>query len=204
MSRQTFQSIEPKRPPATLRLAAWAWIGGGTLLILTPLAAAALLGLQYRSLRRNAYRLTDLTDWLDRDDALDLAPYIAEFERIETWLMQASAWVLPLLMLCYLLSAIACITIYLLVGRYTRIGSNGARITGTVLAALSAPLILLVWQFFVGFSWLPLDALWANHLGLAAVALHAIGVVLAWLPPSNAFVRDRSPSRFAGRSPVAQ
>ena len=178
--------------PWSLRLASWCWAIAGFVFVLTPALATLLLWLQYRSLRGQAYRLTDLAELVDVGDRIDLAPYLAEFERIEAWLLDVSGWVLLLIGLLYLLGGGLCLVLYLLVSRFTARGENWARITGTVLAVLSSIVAAFVWQTFLPIAWLPVDALWANHLGLVLIGLHVAGVVLVWLPASNAFVRQRA------------
>lgn len=178
--------------PWSLRLASWCWAIAGFVFVLTPALATLLLWLQYRSLRGQAYRLTDLAELVDVGDRIDLAPYLAEFERIEAWLLDVSGWVLLLIGLLYLLGGGLCLVLYLLVSRFTARGENWARITGTMLAVLSSIVAAFVWQAFLPIAWLPVDALWANHLGLVLIALHVAGVVLVWLPASNAFVRQRA------------
>ena len=178
--------------PWSLRLASWCWAIAGFVFVLTPALATLLLWLQYRSLRGQAYRLTDLAELVDVGDRIDLAPYLAEFERIEAWLLDVSGWVLLLIGLLYLLGGGLCLVLYLLVSRFTARGENWARITGTMLAVLSSIVAAFVWQAFLPIAWLPVDALWANHLGLVLIGLHVAGVVLVWLPASNAFVRQRA------------
>lgn len=178
--------------PWSLRLASWCWAIAGLVFVLTPALATLLLWLQYRSLRGQAYRLTDLAELVDVGDRIDLAPYLAEFERIEAWLLGVSGWVLILIGLLYLLGGGLCLVLYLLVSRFTARGENWARITGTVLAVLSSIVAAFVWQAFLPIAWLPVDALWANHLGLVLIGLHVAGIVLVWLPASNAFVRQRA------------
>ena len=178
--------------PWSLRLASWCWAIAGFVFVLTPALATLLLWLQYRSLRGQAYRLTDLAELVDVGDRIDLAPYLAEFERIEAWLLGVSGWVLLLIGLLYLLGGGLCLVLYLLVSRFTARGENWARITGTVLAVLSSIIAAFVWQAFLPIAWLPVDALWANHLGLVLIGLHVAGIVLVWLPASNAFVRQRA------------
>ena len=178
--------------PWSLRLASWCWAIAGFVFVLTPALATLLLWLQYRSLRGQAYRLTDLAELVDVGDRIDLAPYLAEFERIEAWLLGVSGWVLLLIGLLYLLGGGLCLVLYLLVSRFTARGENWARITGTVLAVLSSIVAAFVWQAFLPIAWLPVDALWANHLGLVLIGLHVAGIVLVWLPASNAFVRQRA------------
>lgn len=178
--------------PWSLRLASWCWAIAGFVFVLTPALATLLLWLQYRSLRGQAYRLTDLAELVDVGDRIDLAPYLAEFERIEGWLLGVSGWVLLLIGLLYLLGGGLCLVLYLLVSRFTARGENWARITGTVLAVFSSIVAAFVWQAFLPIAWLPVDALWANHLGLVLIALHIAGIVLVWLPASNAFARQRA------------
>lgn len=178
--------------PWSLRLASWCWAIAGFVFVLTPALATLLLWLQYRSLRGQAYRLTDLAELVDVGDRIDLAPYLAEFERIEAWLLDVSGWVLLLIGLLYLLGGGLCLVLYLLVSRFTARGENWARITGTVLAVFSSIVAAFVWQAFLPIAWLPVDALWANHLGLVLIGLHVAGIVLVWLPASNAFVRQRA------------
>ncbi len=204
-------SLQPQQPgaigadaPWSLRIAAWCWGVAGALLALCPALAGLLLGLQYRALRGHAYRAADATEFFDFDDRIDLAPYLAEFERIEAWVLGLGGWVLALLLFIYLGMAAAGLTAYVLIAKATFRGSNWARILGTVLAGLSAPLVFALWQFFVAFAWLPLDALWANHLGLVALLLHAIGIVLVWLPPSNDFARARAAARIATPADVGE
>ena len=188
------------RAPWSLRIAAWAWAIAGFVFALGPLLAALLLWLQYRSLRGNAYRITDLIAIFAPDETIDLAPYIAEFERIEAWLVGTAGWMFVVILALYLLAAASTVAAYLVVAKYTRLGSRTARVFGTVLSVLSGAVVLSIWQAFAAISWLPIDALWANHLGLVIVALHALGIVLVWLPASNAYVRVLASKRIGAHS----
>lgn len=182
--------------PWSLRIAAWAWGAAGFIFAFGPLLTALLLWLQYSSIRRNAYRIADLAEVVDTTDTIDLAPFIAEFERIEAWALNASGWLVTVVLLLYLVAAAAILAAYLIICRYTGLGANSARVLGTVLALLSSTVAAMVWQVFAAISWLPVDALWANHLGLVLIALHTTGIVLVWIPASNTFVRaQHAPSR---------
>lgn len=185
------------RTPWSLRIAAWSWCGAGFVFALAPLLATLLLWLQYRSLRKNAYRLTDLITLLAPDDTVDLTPYIDAFERAEAWLMNTAGWMFVLILALYLLAAASALAAYLVIAKYTLLGSRTARAFGTVLSVLSGALVLAVWQAFTTISWLPIDALWANHLGLVIIALHALGVALVWLPASNGYSRSLDSKRIS-------
>lgn len=173
-----------------MRFASWSWGAAGFIFALAPVLAALLLWLQYRSLRGNAYRLADLTALVAPSDTIDLTPYIAEFERAEAWILGTAGWMLVVILVLYLLAAAAIVAAYLTVSTHTAQGSGTARALGTVLSILSSIAVLLIWQTFAAISWLPVDALWANHLGLVIVALQILGIVLVWLPASNRFVRE--------------
>lgn len=188
------------RTPWSLRIAAWAWAAAGFVFALCPLLATLLLWLQYRSLRKNAYRITDLIALFAPDGTVDLAPYIDTFERAEAWLLGAAGWMLVLILALYLVAAASIIAAYLVVAKYTLLGSRTARAFGTVLSVLSGSAVLWVWQAFAAIAWLPVDALWANHLGLAVVALHALGVALVWLPASNSFARSLASKRISAHT----
>lgn len=190
----------PRASAWSLKLSGWLWAASGALFALGPLLSVLLLWAQYASLRRQAVRLAGLADSFDADDLLQIEHYLAEFERIEAIVVDASAWVLVPALILYLLFAAVSLTGYILLGRRTALGDNWARITATVLACLSTPLVFLVWQGFAALSWLPVDALWANHIGLVLIALHTAGVVFAWLPASNAYVRQRRAERAAARA----
>lgn len=181
-----------RRSPWQLKAAGIAWVFAGVLFALGPFLAAVLLNLQYSSLRSEALRLIGLVDGADRSDLLQIERYITEFERIEAWFFESAGVVFLPLIVGYIAMAAPALVCYLVFGLGTARGANWARITATVLACVSFPLIASVWIFVAAFSWIPLNALWANHIGLALIALHAIGVVFAWLPASNTFVRRRA------------
>lgn len=191
-------------PPWALRIGSWAWAAAGFVLALGPVLAALLVWLQYRSLRKNAYRLTDLVEVLTPDDVVNLAPYVAEFERVEAVLAGSAGWVVMLTLGLYLLAAAAIIAAYLVTTKYTLLGSRTARIFGTSLSLISGIAVFFVWQTFAAVAWLPIDALWANHLGLVVIALHIVGVVLVWLPGSNNYFRTLASKRIAAQSDVAR
>lgn len=181
------------RPPLSLRIAGIAWILAGFVFSLGPALVALLLQLQYASLKRQAFRLAGLADTVDPTELLEVEQYLAEFDRIEAIVVDAAGWILIPLLILYACLALASLTCYLVFGIWTVRGANWARITGTVLCGLSTPLVFAVWLFFAGFEWVPLDALRANYAGLALIALHVLGLVLVWLPASNAYVRSRRP-----------
>jgi len=186
-------------PPWSLRYASWVWGAAGFIFALGPLLAALLLWLQYRSLRKNAFRLTDLIEQFAPANTVDLEPYIAEFERIENWLLTSAGWMPTLLLALYLLSAAATIAAYLTICKYTHLGARTAHVFGTILSIVSAFIVFTIWQAFAAISWLPIDALWANHLGLVIISLHLLGVVLVWLPASNRYVALLAAQRIALR-----
>lgn len=72
--------------------------------------------------------------------------------------------------------------IYALIASFIRKGSNGARITGTVLAAIS-----LLGLFSAG-----------DPLTLITVVLGVAGIVLAWLAPSSLFIKAMRERKRAG------
>lgn len=192
------------RTPWSLRIAAWSWGAAGFVFALAPLLATLLLWLQYRSLRKHAYRLTDLITLFAPDDTIDLAPYIDVFERAEAWLMNTAGWMFVLILALYLLAAASILAAYLVIAKYTLLGSRTARAFGTVLSVISGTLVLAVWQMFAAISWLPIDALWANHLGLVIIALHVLGVALVWLPASNSYAQSLDPKRIGTHSGMAK
>ena len=193
-------TVDPQRAPWSLRVASWAWGSAGTVLMLTPLLATLLLWLQYRSLRKNAIRLADAAEWLAPPETIDLEPYIAGLERFEAWLANTSGWLLPVILVLYLVAAGAILAAYLIISKYTLLGSRTARILGTVFSAMASIVVFMVWQTFAAISWMPVDALWSNHLGLVVIALHVLGTVLVWIPASNDFVRE---SALRGSAPSA-
>lgn len=193
-------TIDPQHAPWSLRLASWAWGIAGVVLMLTPLLSTLLLWFQYRSLRKNAMRFADVTGWLAPPETIDLEPYVIGLERFEAWLANTSGWLLPLVLVLYLVGAGAILAAYLMIGKYTSLGSRTARIFGTVLSAIASVVVLMIWQAFATIAWLPVDALWSNHLGLVVIALHVLGAVLVWIPASNGFVREVA---FRGSVPSA-
>ena len=197
------QIIVRPTTPWSLRIAAWAWGAAGFVFALAPLLATLLLWLQYRSLRKNAYRVTDLITLIAPDDTVDLAPYIDAFERAEVWLMNTAGWMLVLVLALYLIAAASMLAAYLVIAKYTLHGSRTARAFGTVLSVLSGAIVFAVWQAFAAISWLPIDALWANHLGLVIITLHALGVALVWLPASNSYARSLDSKRISTHFDVA-
>lgn len=190
----------PPRTPWSLQTAGWIWVVAGALFALGPALTALLLQAQYQSLKRQAFRLADFADSLDTDELLQIERALAEFERVEAAVFEASGWVWAVLLIVYLCAATISFAAYALLARRTALGDQWARVTATVLAALSTPLIFLVWQLFAALSWLPVTALWANHLGLVLIVLHTAGVVCSWLPASNAYVRWRSSARRVAAS----
>lgn len=187
------------RSPWQLKLAAWIWVVSGAVFALGPALAVLLLEAQYRSLKRQVFGVADIADRFDTDDLLQIEGYLTEFERFEAAVLDASAWAIGLLLIIYACFALISFAAYALIGRRTGLGDNWARIVATVLACLSTPLIFLVWQLFAALSWLPIGALWANHLGLVLICLHTAGVVFSWLPASNDYVRLRRTARLTGQ-----
>lgn len=196
------------RPPWSLRLAGICWILAGVVFALTPLVAALLLRSQYVSLRGSAFRVADLTDRFTPEQFVRLEPYLADFERIEAAVGDASGWALLPILLFYLCFAALTLACYLPLGIATARGVTWVRVVATVIAALGSTAVFALWQAFAAFSWLPLKALSANHLGLVLIALHIAGIVFAWLPSANAYARERAASRLhsaqAQAGPVAQ
>ena len=190
------------RSPWQLKLAGWVWIASGLVFALGPALAVVLLEAQYRSLRRQVFGAAGIADRFDSEDLLQIEHYLTEFERFEATVLEASGWVLGILLVVYACFALVSFGSYALLARRTALGDNWARILSTVLACLSTPLIFLVWELFAALSWLPIGALWANHLGLVLIALHTAGVVFSWLPASNAYVRQRRAARLAYRQPI--
>ncbi len=174
--------------PWSLRLASWIWGLAGIVFACGPALAMLLLWLQYRSLRTQAFRSADIAEFLIPSESFDLAPIIAEAKRIEGGVFSTASWWLFLVLGLSLLAAAAIVAAYLVVCKYTVLGTNTARVFGTFLSAVSSLAVLMIWQTFAVISWLPIDALWANHLGLVVIGLHLAGAVLVWLPSSNAFV----------------
>lgn len=174
-----------------LRLAGWAWATAGVVLVLVPLVATLLLRGQYRALKRDGSRISTLIEHLDRGDFIELEPYVERIEQLEQSVLGASGWAFALALILYLVLAAITLLCYVLLSWATARGMNWARIAGTLLAALGAGMVFQLWQLFAVLDWLPLTALRANHAGLAIVALHVAGCVLAWLPASNDYVRQR-------------
>lgn len=186
------------RSPLTLKLAGIAWMLAGVVFSLGPVLTAMLLHLQYLAIRRQVFAAAGTAEAVDPTELLNLQQYLEQFEQWERAIQDALGVLLVPLAILYALLAAAMLVVYLVLGWRTMRGANWARITGTVLCALSAPLILTVWLFFLGFEWLPLSALRANSAGIALLALNATGAVLAWLPASNAYVRARRLARVPG------
>lgn len=181
------------------RVAAWLWGAAGFVLALGPVLAVVLLWLQYRSLRRNAYRAVDAAEFVDPSETIDLSPAIAQFERIEDQVLGFAGWVIPVIALLYLLVAGGTVFVYLLLCRFTARGAVWARVIGTVLAAGSSIAAFAVWQFFAAVSWIPITALWVNHLGLVLIGLHVAGLVFAWIPSGS----PSAPARRGAAGPAA-
>ncbi|MFB0834844.1 hypothetical protein ACX8Z9_10850 [Arthrobacter halodurans] len=70
--------------------------------------------------------------------------------------------------------------IYALIAFFIRKGSNGARITGTIFAAIS------------------LLGLLAGGLGAVTILLGVAGIVFAWLKPSSAYIAARKAQKAGG------
>ncbi|MET1035091.1 MAG: hypothetical protein ABWX68_07650 [Arthrobacter sp.] len=70
--------------------------------------------------------------------------------------------------------------IYALIAFFIRKGSNGARITGTIFAAIS------------------LLGLLAGGLGAVTIILGVAGIVFAWLKPSSAYIAARKAQKAGG------
>lgn len=183
------------RPPWSLRLAGLCWGAAGVLFAFTPLVAALMIRSQYLSLHANAGRLAGLIDGLGPDEFVKIEPYLAAFERFEAAIADASGWAILLLLALYACFAAASLALYLLLSIASARGQNWARIISTAIASLAAVAAFLVWQAFAAVSWLPVNALAMNHAGLALIALHIAGIVFAWLPASNSFVRERRAAR---------
>ncbi|XPP26109.1 MAG: hypothetical protein ACNYNX_10895 [Leucobacter sp.] len=186
---------ERNRAPWSLRLAGISWITAGVVFALGPALVVLLLQLQYGSLKRQAFRLAGLAGTVDPTDLLEVELYLAEFDRIEALVFDAAGWVLIPLLIVYVCVALLSLAGYLVFGIWTIRGANWARITGTALCGVSTPIAVLLWLLFASLSWIPLNALWANHAGLVLIALHVLGIAFAWLPPSNAYVRERRARR---------
>jgi hypothetical protein len=71
--------------------------------------------------------------------------------------------------------------LYALIAFFIRKGSNGARITGTVLAAIS------LFGLTAG-----------DPLSLVTILLGVAGIVFAWLKPSSAYIAARKAQKSAG------
>lgn len=192
----------PIRPPErvsswSLRLAAWCWGIAGIVSSLVPPATAFLLWWQYRGLQRNTERAGDLLDFVNGSGVLDTTDVItAEQLRdalaaVDGALASTPVWVVVVLIVVYALVAGVLLVLYLVIARCTGRAHEWARITGTVLAVISVLGMFQAWSFFAAVAWVPLDALAANHAGLAIMALHIAGIVLVWLPASNLAVRAR-------------
>lgn len=183
--------------PWSLRLAGISWITAGAVFALGPALVLLLLQLQYASLKRQAFRLADLAGTIDPTDLLEVERYLAEFDRIEGIVFDSAGWVIIPLLIIYGCLALVSFIGYLILGIWTVRGANWARITATALCGISTPIAVLVWLLFASLSWIPLNALWANHAGLVLIALHVLGIVFAWIPPSNAYVRARRAARVS-------
>lgn len=180
------------RPPLSFRIAGSAWIVAGVIVALGPLLVWVLLQAQYASLRREGMRYLGIIDGVDRDDLLQLERYLESFESIERGLFGSLGTLLLPVIIGYAAIALLMLGCYVALGVFTLRGAHWARITGTVLSAVSAPFIVAMWVTVLTISWLPVNALWANHIWLAVLALHTVGVVCAWLPSANRFVRERA------------
>lgn len=181
----------PPRAPWSLKLAGASWIVAGIALVLVPLVAALLVRSQYLSLRRNGYFVADLAERLDPGDYVQLEPYIVQFEQLEAMALGTPGWLLWLLVVTYAIVALVTLACYLLIGIATARGIDWTRWAGSVLAVISSLVVLQLWQFFAVIAWLPVTALHTNHVGLAAMVLQIAGVVFAFIPPSNAYIRQR-------------
>lgn len=188
---QAPQQPRAAKPPWTLRLGSLCWIIAGLSLALTPLIAALLIRSQYLSLRRNGYIIAELADRLDPADAVELEPYIAEFERIEALVLSAPGWVIGLAIVTYVLTALVTLAGYLTISLASARGVDWTRYAGSALAFVSSIIVFQLWQLFAAIAWMPITALLTNHLGLVAIALQVTGAVLVFLPPSNTYVRER-------------
>ncbi|WP_449277643.1 hypothetical protein [Leucobacter sp. GX24907] len=188
----------PRRSSWSLKLAAWSWGLSGVLLVLVPVAAVLMLRAQYLGLLRNAERTSDLLDFVNGSGLLDTTDVITAEQLRETLMTIDQAfsvtpvWVVVVLALLYALVAAITLVLYLLIARCTARAQQWARITGTILAVLSALAILQLWAFFAALAWLPINALLTNHVGLVVIGLQIAGIVFVWLPASNRAVRARA------------
>lgn len=194
----TPQQIPLQHAPWSLRLAGIVWALAGLVFVLAPALAAFLLRAQYLSVRGQALRAADLAERIDPSDLLRLEPYLDEFARIEQIVLGASGWVVGLTTVVYVVVALVTLCGFIALSVATARGANWARITSTVLAAVALIIAFFVWQTIAVLAWLPITALAANHAGLVLMALLATGIVLAWLPRSNRYVRSRALRRSSG------
>lgn len=190
--------VSARRGSWSLRLAAWSWGVAGSLFVLVPLAAALLLRSQYRGLMRNADRASELLEFVNGSGVLDTTDVLtAEQVRdalasVDDVLSSTPLWAIVMMLVVYVLIAGALLAVALVVAGCTGRAHQWARITGTVLAVLTALAVFQLWSFFAAVSWLPINALAANHIGLIVIGLLTAGIVFAWLPASNRAVRARA------------
>lgn len=188
------QTVPPR--PLTHRIAMAAWALAGLLSVATPLIVVAILNSQYQRVKRLVL-LADpglIEEYIDQTELAVSDFTSGPFQIVATIFITVGV----LMLLIY--SAVVC-------GVF--VGSNIARIAGTILVVLATPVLL--GTAFLG-TWLTGMLAWVNIGALAfvnisfpiVILLHIAGAVCVWLPPTNRYVRARRQLRESRRTAAGQ
>ncbi len=191
-----------RRAPWTLWAGGIAWIVSGLLFVGAPVIAILLTRAQTDSLTRKIDAFSESASAMPgvtAENIEQLRTVLRELTNLANTVWDGIADVFMPLVIAYIVLAVIVLGMYLLFSVCTIRGMHWARVLSTILCVLCTLAAIVVWASVASLSFLPLDALWANSLGLALIVLQSIGLVLVWLPPSNAYVRAR---RAARRTPI--
>lgn len=159
---------EPSEPlvrPKELDISFWLILAAGVLTLLSGLALLLIPGMA-ESIIEQAMAQDPATRAQLEEAGFDTAAMVPVVKAIG--------------MVAIILSA----AIYALIAFFIRKGSNGARITGTVFAAVS----------LFGLA----GAATGDWTGVITVLLGAAGIVFAWLKPSSAYIAARKAQKHGG------
>ncbi|GER22466.1 hypothetical protein NCCP1664_09630 [Zafaria cholistanensis] len=149
---------QPVERPKQLEISFWLILAAGALTLISGLVVAAL---------PSDVLLRMIEDTLRTQDPAGYAEMQTQMEAAGV----SFAYLIGLLKGLAVVFALIGAGLYFLIAFFIRKGSNGARITGTVLAALSL-----------------LGLLGADPLNAAVIVLGVAGIVLAWLRPSSEYI----------------
>jgi hypothetical protein len=149
--------------PKELNIAFWLILAAGALTLISGLLLLVLPSTEIQNAMQDA---------LSQDPALQ--------EQMEAAGINSAALV-SMIKTVGLVVMIVGAALYALIAFFIRKGSNGARITGTVLAAIS------LFGLTAG-----------DPLSLVTILLGVAGIVFAWLKPSSAYIAARKAQKSAG------